>query len=710
MKSMMCAALCAVAALVCGSAAELRAEELPALPAGEGADANAKETRPIVAEERRPYTAASAQSVRTRDLELRPVLRPADVLQVAPGLYVAQHAGGGKANQYFLRGFDIDHGTDLALFVDGIPVNAVTHGHGQGYADLNWLVPELVDRVEVYKGPYFAEFGDFATAGAVNIITRTTYDGRSSAIAGGMYNTWRGFTRFGGGVGTWNGYVAGDVYTTDGPFDNQENTLRGSGQARASRELVGGSSLELTMQAYGADWDASGQIPNRLVDTDQLDRFDSVDPDEGGNSERYAGSARWSISPTETTDTSLFAYVVHSRLQLYSDFTFLVNDPVNGDMIEQDDKRVYGGIDLRHFRIHAVVGRPLEATFGLQGRIDKVRPRLYNAPSRERLTKVRDNDVLEGSFAPFAQLDYGVSEWMRLVVGLRYDTFGFNVSENVDGLAPEDVTDGNKWADQLSPKASMVLGPWYDTELYLNYGRGFHSNDARSVVATGQDPDPLAKADGYEAGLRTNVLDRIDAAIALFQIDLASELVWVGDEGTTEASGKTRRQGVEFEGRVRMLDWLWADVDVTYSDGEFRDEPSDADEIPLAPRWLIQSGISVERGLGWYGRLQMLHLGDRPATEDGFIEADGFTRFDALVGYQADWWNFQLFALNLFDVNWRDAQFATTSRVAGENDPSACVVGSRPVTDGSGAFQGCEDNNFTPGWPFTLRARIEVEY
>jgi outer membrane receptor protein involved in Fe transport len=657
---------------------------------------------------RRPFTAASSSTVRDQDFLLRPHPRPADILQGVPGFYTVQHAGGGKANQYFLRGFDADHGTDVALFVDGVPVNMVSHGHGQGYADLNWIIPELIERVEVRKGTYFAQDGDFATAGAVNLVTRRNFESSQVTLGGGSFRTLRGMFIAAPDVEGWSPVVAGQVYGTNGPFLEPEKTERYSFFAKVTRPLSERSTLSLALTSYFSGWNASGQVPLREVLAGRMDRFASMDPTEGGKSQRHSAYGTWRTRLGDDGEVNILAYAVRYRLDLYSNFTFFSRDPVNGDMIEQNDQRTVLGFNASYRFRREWGGLTFDTTLGAQARGDSIDNGLSYAKARERLDTVVDASLREGSLGVYAQEELTLTPWLRTVLGLRADAFGFDVDDHLeDSAAPDSKTSGVERSLRLSPKASLVLSPLPDTDLYVNYGHGFHSNDARGVVRLPEPVTPLTRARGYEVGARTRLFDRLDLAGSVFRLDLDSELVWVGDEGTTEARGATRRQGVEAEARLKVLPWLFADADATLTRATYAQNAGNGNAVALAPTLILAGGVSARHPSGVYGRLGVLHLGDRPATEDRFLVAEGFTRVDATLGYRRSWYEVNVGVQNLLNARWREAQFANVSRLSFESSEASCPAGTRPSGEAD-AFAGCEDLHFTPGAPLNVQASASI--
>ncbi len=649
----------------------------------------------------RPVTAASSQTVRDRDFLLRAHPRPADILMTVPGMYVIQHAGGGKANQYFLRGFDADHGTDVALSVDGVPVNAVSHGHGQGYADLHFVIPELIERVEVRKGPYCAVDGDFATAGAFNLVNRSKTDADALTLGVGQFDTYRALGITSPGLGDWKLLFAGELYATNGPFTSPEALRRANLFGKISHDVSFGGRVSLTVTSYVAGWNASGQIPLRAVREGLIGRFDSIDPNEGG------GAARQSVVADyhrfgQREETRLTAYLYQTRLNLYSDFTFFSVDPVNGDMIEQTDQRVVAGLRASQRWLINLGNVEMDTIVGLQARSDRIDNGLFHAPARKRIERLVDTHVGEDSAALFAQADVAWRPWLRTLLGVRGDLFGFDVDDHLEPLDPAaERTSGVARAFRASPKASLIVTPHPGLDLFLNFGTGFHSNDARGVVREFAPVTPLTRAIGYEAGARAAIAGRLDLAMAAFGLDLASETVWVGDAGTTESRGPTRRLGIEGEARLRLRRWLWADLDASFVNARYTANAGNGNAVALAPNRLISGGLSARHPRGPFGRVGVFHIGDRPATEDGFLIAEGFTRLDAVLGFHHERFELSLTLQNLTGTVWREAQFGNVSRLQNETTPASCPAGTRPVTNGT-QFAGCEDVHFTPGAPINV--------
>ncbi len=660
-----------------------------------------------------PTSAASAESIRDRDLRLRPVATPEDILRVVPGLVIAQHQGGGKADQLFLRGFDADHGTDVALSVDGIPINLPSHAHGQGYADLHFLIPEVVDRVDVLKGPYFVEVGDFATAGAVNLRTRRSFAESSVQATVGSFQTWRVL-----GIGTTGDsatptWLAADVGGTQGPFLAGEDLRRYTLFLRSTLRLSSSTQLVLLGSAYGSQWSASGQIPLRFVelpasDPAHLDRFGSIDPTEGGRTDRQMVALTLESRPSDTDQLTLGLYAVRYALTLFSDFTFQLQDLAHFDEIEQDDSRVYAGLSAL-YRGRAELGSLRSVTtVGVQARADWTTVGLWHVERRVRLSTCAPvgevplnpctlDDVVQSDLALFFQEDLRVSSWLRILLGLRGDHVSWSVADASPAARPGTPA-GSVSRDIVNPKLRVVVTPVTGWDLYLDAGGGFHSNDARAVVAS-NGSGALPRAWGGELGTRLSLLQgRLDLAAALWAIHLQSELVFSADVGTTVPSDPTDRYGLDLEARLRLLPWMWADLDVTVAHAAYTTDRGNGNAVALAPTFAGQAGLSVLHPAGWRGRLGARWVGSRPATTDpNGLRAEGYLVLELTVAYRWRFLEVGLAVENLLDAAWREAQFANRSYVAGRDPAPAAGV-------------GVEDIHFTPGVPIGIRGTVAVYF
>ncbi len=677
----------------------------------------------------RAYSTASSRSIRDFDLNVRPVSTAQDMLQLAPGLVIAQHAGGGKAEQIFLRGFDADHGTDVAISSDGIPVNMVSHGHGQGYADIHFAIPELVESIDVFKGPYFARFGNFSTAGAVQFQTKDKIDRNMLKFEGGEFNTQKFTGMF--QVPTvgkhQNAYFAGQFYNTDGPVESDQDFQRLNLFGKFRTDLNETSKLSLSASSFSSAWDASGQIPKRAVDSGLISRFGTIDDLEGGQTGRQNLNLIYTATGDNNSQFLFQPYFSRYNFKLFSNFTFFLEDSEKGDMIEQTDDRTIIGLNTEYKFTQMLSSIQTNVTFGGGFRSDDIAVSLWHSPNRRRLTKKVDSGIIERNIFLWVQDELIINPKIRFQLGLRGDYFTFNVEDHLDTLSDETVTlphaSGYAQELMLNPKFNMVYSPIQSLDVFLNFGRGFHSNDARDVVIEQTISDleqtyknqelsedkiderltqmnfnrehagiqTLPRATGAEIGTRHRFFDRFNVGIACWWLELDEELVFVGDAGETEISGKSQRIGIDIEGRVKILPWLWADADVNLSQGKYVDEPEDANQIPLAPRITSNGGLTAIHPSDWVVSLRYRHIGDRPANEDDSVTAEGYTVVNLGLSYTYGPFNYFVAAENLFDVDWNEAQFDTESRLYHEPEPVSEI-------------------HFTPGNPLNLQAGISFQF
>ncbi|WP_437297990.1 TonB-dependent receptor [Sorangium sp. So ce426] len=684
-------------------------EAAAAAPAGEGAPAGDAAIEVTIQAEKPGSEAASRVSVGHRELELRPRLRPGDLLEAVPGLFAVQHAGGGKANQYFLRGFDADHGTDVAFFVDGVPVNMVSHGHGHGFTDLYFMIPELVTGLDGYKGPYYASIGDFGTAGAVNLRFAEKLEESHAQVSLGQYGIQRGLVIASPDLGdTWRAVAAAEIYRNDGPFLSPERLERFNVYLRATHDLGNTGKVQMTWMSYGSTWHGSGQIPARAVcgEGEQgglnpppsafgqpcIDHFGAVDPTEGGATERHMASVATSMAWRDA-DLSALAYLVRYRFTLYSNFTFFSEDPVHGDQIEQNDDRAVGGADLRFRRQYEIGGARFTTSLGAQIRADAIDKSLHHDEARERIEEKSRTHVDESQIGVYVEQDARLRRWLRVVLGARAQWIDVNVDDPGEDLeAAGNRSSGARGQMQLLPKLTAIVSPAEGVDLFAHFGRGFHSNDAQGAVLGEGAATLITPATGYEVGVRVAPLRGLSLSGAAFLLDLDSELVWSGDAGATEASGQTRRYGIEIGGRYRLRSWLFADVDATFTRARFRENAGNASAVALAPTRTLTAGVGVRPTFGAFtpfAALRVKAIGARPATEDESLTAEGFTVVDANAGLR--WKNVEVAAdiQNLFDTTWREVQFASASRLPYEPAPVTGI-------------------HYSPGWPFTAIGRATL--
>jgi outer membrane receptor protein involved in Fe transport len=586
--------------------------------------------------------AASQGSVTSKLIESRPILRPAEVLEFVPGVIVSQHSGDGKANQYYLRGFNLDHGTDFATFVDGMPVNMPSHAHGQGYSDLNWLIPELVDRISYRKGPYAAEEGDFASAGAARIRLFNRLPGEDKGLASatlGEHGYVRTLLADTHALPTGQLLYALESAHNNGPWERPEHFKRLNGVLRYSLSQ-GDTRASLTAMAYTAKWDATDQIPQGAVNSGLVGRFGAIDPSDRGSTQRSS----LSFDLLQGLDDGAFkfnAYAIASRLDLFSNFTYFLDDPVNGDQFEQAERRTVLGANASRSWATPLGAHEGNTTVGAQVRSDKLDPLgLYTAQGGQRTGTTQESRVRQTSLSLYAENDTRWTPWLRSVAGLRADQYRFDVRSSIA------ANSGGRTAFMGSPKLSLVFGPWDKTEYFFNTGLGFHSNDARGVTATvtakgGLPTDPaapLVRTRGSELGLRTELIPGLQTSLALWQLKLGSELVFVGDAGDTQASGASSRHGIELNNHWVIRPWLLLDADLAFSQSRFDqvqgDAPNAGREVPGSVRTVASVGLTVSDRGPWFGQFQLRYFGPRPLIEDNSQRSRATTLAYARVGYK----------------------------------------------------------------------------
>ena len=638
----------------------------------------------------RTVDAASAGIISGAQVNSRPIARPSEVLESVPGLIVTQHSGEGKANQFFLRGFNLDHGTDIAISVDGMPVNMRTHAHGQGYADLNFLIPELVGAVEFHKGPYFVRDGDFASAGSVRIDYLDKVDRNLALTSFGSFGYRRALTIASAPLAQGNLLVAGEAQTYDGPWDVPDRLRKLNGVVRYSQ----GTALDgfaLTGMAYWAKWNATNQIPERAVAEGIIGRYGTLNPTDGGDTGRFSLSGRWSRT-SDIGITRANAYVIRYGMNLFNDFTYFLNDPVNGDQFRQRDSRVLGGGEVSHTFQGDLFGLPMENEIGVQTRTDSIRVGLSDTANRQVRSTVLDDRVLEASAAFYYENRMRWTDWLRTSVGFRADGFYADVRSDTQ------ANSGGARDGVVNPKLGLVLGPWFDTELFVNYGGGFHSNDARGVTATVDPASPLfnisrspflVPSTGSEIGFRNRSVTGLETALVLFQLDFASENLFQGDTGTTEPSRPTRRFGVEWTNRYAVTPWLSLEGDLTITHARFSDRDPAGNRVPEAPTTIASAGFTFGEGLGWFGAMRLRYFGARPLIEDNSVRSKPTALLNGRVGYNfANGISLSLDVLNLTNAKADQITYFYTSRLPGES------------------AEGVADRHFHPVEPTAVRLTL----
>jgi hypothetical protein len=668
-------------------------------------------------------TAASAGDISQAQMQAEPLLRPAAILENIPGLIVTQHSGEGKANQYFLRSFNLDHGTDLALEVDDMPVNMPTHAHGQGYSDFNFVIPELAADLHYKKGPYYADEGDFATAGTARV--GLVNDVPSSATVGfGEDGYRRGL--FMGSTGLLGGTLlgAGEVYHNDGPFDVPDDYNRLNGVARYFRGDAQ-DYFTLTAMAYSGKWNSTDQVPLRAIAEGLIDRFGSLNPTDGGVSTRSSLSFS-RVKRTDDDQLQVSAYVIRYKLDLWSTFTYYLRDPINGDQMLQHDDRVVYGFKASKSWFTSILGAPTTNLIGVQARIDDIKDvGIFSTVERQIIGTTQNAGVLESNGALYAESSTQWLEHVQTTLGVREDQFDFDVKDkmlNLDGSCninsdPLGCDTGTQRASIFSPKLGLILGPWAKTTYFINIGDGYHSNDARGVTRSGQNPDqspvtPLTRATSGEVGVATRIIPNLDTRLDVFKLKLKSELVFDGDAGVTSPSGATTRTGIEWGNTYHINDWLSAELNTAFTRARF-DHNSAPDDlgcadaapsnpctlalgivgryIPNSPTNVTNVGLTAQRDSGWFGALRARHFGESPLVEDDSAKSPAYTTVDAQIGFHAAKWLAALDVFNIANVKWNDIEYYYVSRLRNEASPVADYV-------------------VHPGVPRTVRARLQYQF
>lgn len=629
-------------------------------------------------------------SISRVDLETNPVNSSQEILRKVPGLIIGQHAGGGKAEQIFLRGFDIDHGTDISLSVDGMPVNMVSHAHGQGYSDLHFLIPETINNINFGKGPYYANKGDFATAGYVDFNTKDQLNGSEISLSYGQFNSLRTLGMFDllKNNKRSNAYVALEYIEFDGPFESPQNFNRLNLFGKFSTYLKGNDKLSLTVSHFTSRWDASGQIPQRAVDSGLISRFGAIDDTEGGNTSRSNVNVAYDAILKDDLQFKANVFYTKYAFELYSNFTFFLEDPINGDQIKQYENRDIFGFNTAFIKDTKVGSVETKITSGFGLRYDQVNDvELSHTLNRsETLDNLALGNVNETNMFGFVNAEFKLNKFI-IAPALRLDYFKFMYNDAL-------VTDYETLSETkttVSPKLNFFYNQNNNLQWFLKSGIGFHSNDTRVVVAQSGE-DILPKAYGVDLGAIWKPFPKMVVNTALWYLFLEQEFVYVGDAGIVEPSGQSERYGVDLGLRYQFTDWLYFDTDATITHARSVEEPDGFDYIPLAPDFTLTGGLSVNDLNGFSAGIRYRYIDDRPANEDNSIIAEGYFVTDLNMNYAFNK-NFSVGVAieNVFDTEWNETQFATESRLQNEIDP-------------------VEEIHFTPGTPFFIKGIVSYKF
>jgi len=624
------------------------------------------------------------------DLKIKPVTNSQQVLRAVPGLFIGQHAGGGKAEQIFLRGFDIDHGTDITLTVDGMPVNMVSHAHGQGYADLHFVIPETIEKINFGKGPYYADRGNFNTAGFVDFKTKDKVSESKFGIEIGQFNTGRIFGIFDLISDENSGqeaYIATEYLQTDGPFNSPQNFNRLNMMAKYIVNFENNDKLSIQISTFQSKWDASGQIPQRLVDSGVIDRFGAVDDTEGGSTNRTNVSVNFTKNLNNHTFFTINSYFINYNFELFSNFTFFLNNPENGDQIQQLENRQIYGIESKLFNTHSFDNFELEFNGGVGFRYDDIDNNQLSFTSNRQLilNRLAYGNVDETNMFAFANLKFDFGSFL-INPGVRFDLFEYNYVDKLQSL----YSTQSSSSAIVTPNLNLIYNPNKKWQFFLKSGLGFHSNDTRVVVAqAGNKILPLAF--GNDLGLVWKPNNRLWLTSALWQLYLEQEFVYVGDEAIVEPSGETQRYGLELGLRIQISDYLFFDSDVTQTIAKSINDPEGENRIPLAPELTAAGGLTYNVQNGLSGGLRYRFIKDRPANEDFSITAEGYFILDANANYKYNNITFGMSIENVLNSEWNEAQFASESRLKEESS-------------------SVEELHFTPGTPFSVRGSVSYSF
>ena len=621
-------------------------------------------------------SAGSEGAITAAQLAVRPVNRATEVLETVPGMIISQHSGEGKANQYYLRGFNLDHGFDFSQTIAGLPVNMPTHAHAQGYADANFLIPELVSGVQYRKGPYYAENGDFSSAGSANINYFNVLDRPIATVTGGSF----GYGRFLGAMsprlGPGHLLAAFEWERDNGPWVSPNNKDKFNGVLRFSQGDQR-NGLSLTYMGFRNHWHSTDQIPQRAVDSGLIDRFGFIEETDGGETYRHAGILDWQRSGGNES-TRLTAYAQRYGVQLFHNFTYFLDDPENGDQFEQFENRWTTGAKLTHRRLMRIGGKVTENAVGVDIRNDSVGGPLglYHTRQTERIGTLRADDADQTSIGMFADTEIEWNRRLRTTFGVRGDVYRWNVSSD------NSLNSGRDSGGIVSPKVAAAFGPWGGTEFYANWGLGFHSNSGLGIVLQ-VDPvtgDPVtqsphfARANGGEVGVRSVAIRGLQTTATLWYLNFDSELIYVGDSGSTEEGPASRRMGVEITNYVYPNKWTSMDFDLSFSRARFEDVPPGEDFVPGALNRVISAGFAVnppaEVQSAPFGSIRLRHFGPRPLLEDNSVKSKATSIVNGEIGYQfSSRVRVVAEGFNLFNSKVSDIDYFFESRLQDEPGP-----------------------------------------
>ncbi len=619
------------------------------------------------------------------DLDLKPVRNTQELLRLVPGLFIAQHAGGGKAEQIFLRGFDNDHGTDIQISVDGMPVNMVSHAHGQGYADTHFIIPETINNIDFGAGPYYTQHGNLNTSGYVAFSTYNNIPKSRLQVEAGRYNTYRTLAMIDllkKNKDKQSAYIAADFYYTNGATINPQNFNRFNVLSKYNLAISDRTQLTASLSGFKSKWDASGQIPQRAVEDGTIDRFGSVDPSEGGNTERYNANLILAHTFANGTTWENQAFYTKNKFSLFSNFTFFFVDPINGDEINNVESRNLYGYASKLTHRSNFGNSALTSMYGVGLRYDATTNALFHNLQRRYLSTQTFGDIKEANAYGYIQQQFSFGKWF-IEGGVRLDYLHFDYFNKLS--TTQFLAQGKLI---VSPKINFqyTFNPTF--QVYAKFGKGFHSNDTRVVVAQ-QGFEILPAAYSTDLGFIYKPTPKLLLNVALWYLYLEQEFVYNGDDAVVEPGGKTRRVGIDFIARYQFTDKLFANLNLNLTKPRTIGLPQGEDYIALSPTASSTGGLFYRPKEGFNGGVSYRVIKDRPANEDNTIVAKGYFVMDASLNYSKPKYEVGIAIENLLNTTWNEAQFATESRLRGE--PASVT-----------------ELHFTPGIPFFIRAKFAV--
>lgn len=672
--------------------AVLSALALPALAQHKNTDTLSLKILNLKAIDIAGSTDKSAHMLSKLDLQLQPIKSAQDLLRTVPGLFIAQHAGGGKAEQILVRGIDNDHGTDFGIFVDGIPVNLPNHAHGQGYADMHFLIPEVIGGAAYYKGPYEASQGDFTNAGAAVYTSLFRPDNQFVKLEYGQFNTARAATMLRlldkqqqPGTRDQNAYIAADYTYTDSYFDNSQRFKRMNLLGRYNIALNSNNTISLIASGFTSNWNASGQVPLRALEDGSLRRFGSIDPSEGGKTTRINANLLWDTRLGERSSLRQQLYYVRNLFDLWSNFTFYKDDRENGDEIRQWEKRDLFGYK-NTWRHEGRLGKAtLQSEIGLGARIDLVNLGRDHVKERDLLSHEDSSRVAVANYSLYFSETLRLAGGWSFNVGLRNDVFTFNLHDRMDPS-----NNGNSVAYRLSPKINIYYDLSPSLAFFAKTGMGFHSNYANVAIRNGQE-SAVPRSYGADLGANFKLNSKLLLTATWWWLQSDAEFRFIADDGSYENIGRATRTGVDIALRYHIWKPLWADVNLNYAHPRLMDAPAKENYIPFAPVFTSTGGVSWQAAKGWNAGIRYRYMGKRAAIEDNSVQSAAYFLTDAVVKYQWRRFEFGLSAENIFNEKWAEAQFYDESQLKDEKAPVM-------------------DFHITPGTPFCLRGSITVKF